>query len=43
VKTIDANTTRRALAAVVIDKLASHNIDAALVGGAVVSIYTNEK
>ncbi len=37
---IDETTTREQLAAIIVDKLLQHNIDAVLVGGSVVSIYT---
>ena len=40
---IDRKTTREQLAAIVVQKLREHNIDAVLVGGAVVSIYTTNK
>ncbi len=40
---IGAKTTRKELAAIVVDKLAEHGIDAVLVGGSVVSIYTDNK
>jgi hypothetical protein len=40
---IAANTTREELAAIVVKKLTEHQIDAVLVGGSVVSIYTNNK
>lgn len=40
---ITAKTTREELAAIVVKKLADHKIDAVLVGGSVVSIYTNNK
>jgi hypothetical protein len=41
--TISAKTTREQLAAIVVSKLREHNINAVLVGGSVVSIYTNNK
>jgi hypothetical protein len=40
---ISKSTTREQLAAIVVDKLRSHGIEAVLVGGSVVSIYTNNK
>ncbi len=40
---ISRATTREDLAAIVVKQLAEHGIDAVLVGGAVVSIYTNNK
>jgi predicted nucleotidyltransferase len=40
---INSDTTREQLAAIVAGKLNEHGIDAVLVGGAVVSIYTNNK
>ena len=41
--TIDRNTTREQLAAVVVERLERHGIGAVLVGGSVVSIYTSNK
>ena len=40
---IDRSTTREQLAAIVVTKLQQHGIDATLVGGSVVSIYTANK
>lgn len=40
---ITSNTTRQELAAIVVDKLQQHKISAVLVGGSVVSIYTDNK
>ncbi len=40
---ISSKTTREQLAAIIVKKLAEHKIDAVLVGGSVVSIYTNNK
>ena len=40
---ISTATTREQLAAIVVDKLRQHNIEAVLVGGSVVSIYTANK
>ncbi len=40
---ISAKTTREELAAFVVDKLRQHKIEAVLVGGSVVSIYTQNK
>jgi len=40
---INAKTTREELAAIIVKKLSEHKIDAVLVGGSVVSIYTNNK
>ena len=40
---ISATTTREQLAAIVVAKLREHKIDAVLVGGSVVSIYTSNK
>lgn len=40
---ITQTTTREQLAAIVVQKLTEHKIDAVLVGGSVVSIYTNNK
>ena len=40
---ISAETSREELAAIVVDKLRQHSIDAVLVGGSVVSIYTHNK
>lgn len=40
---ISAITTRQELAAVVVEKLQQHKISAVLVGGSVVSIYTDNK
>lgn len=40
---ITGKTTREQLAAIIVKKLAEHKIDAVLVGGSVVSIYTNNK
>lgn len=42
-KQITAKTTRQELAAIVVAKLKEHKIDAVLVGGSVVSIYTDNK
>jgi hypothetical protein len=42
-KEICNEATREELAAVVVEKLASHGIDVVLVGGSVVSIYTENK
>lgn len=42
-KKISSKTTRKQLAALVVQKLAEHNISAVLVGGSVVSIYTDNK
>lgn len=42
-KRIDQNTTRQELAAIIVRKLSEKNISAVLVGGAVVSIYTQNK
>ncbi|HEY9868954.1 MAG TPA: hypothetical protein V6D08_07290 [Candidatus Obscuribacterales bacterium] len=42
-RTISPETTREQLAAIIVDKLREHQIEAVLVGGAVVSIYTNNK
>ncbi len=42
-KQITLATTREQLAAIVVSKLRQHNINAVLVGGSVVSIYTNNK
>lgn len=42
-KEISEQTTREELAAIVVSKLAEHKISAILVGGSVVSIYTNNK
>jgi hypothetical protein len=41
--TITAKTNRKRLAAIVVAKLKEHDIDAVLVGGSVVSIYTDNK
>jgi hypothetical protein len=43
VSKITAKTTRKELAAIVVQKLREHQIDAVLVGGSVVSIYTDNK
>jgi hypothetical protein len=43
VRAITSKTTRQQLAALVVDKLRHHKIDAVLVGGSVVSIYTDNK
>lgn len=40
---ISSKTTRKQLAAIIVDKLRQHKIDAVLVGGSVVSIYTKNK
>ncbi len=40
---ISNKTTREELAAIVVGRLKQHNIDVVLVGGSVVSIYTNNK
>lgn len=40
---VDKSTTREQLAAIVVGKLKQHNIDAVLVGGSVVSIYTSDR
>lgn len=40
---INSSTTREQLAAIVVAKLREHNIDAVLVGGSVVSMYTSNK
>lgn len=40
---ISSRTTREQLAAIVVAKLHEHSIDAVLVGGSVVSIYTDNK
>jgi hypothetical protein len=40
---ITTDTTREQLAAIVVAKLKEHSIDAVLVGGSVVSIYTDNK
>lgn len=42
-KEITAKTTRAELAAIVVQKLKQHNIEAVLVGGSVVSLYTKNK
>lgn len=41
--TISPNTTREELVAIVVEGLRKHSIEAVLVGGSVVSIYTNNK
>lgn len=40
---IDSSTTRQELAAIVVKKLREHGINAVLVGGSVVSMYTNNR
>ena len=40
---ITRDTTRLQLAAIVVEKLREHGINAVLVGGSLVSIYTNDK
>jgi hypothetical protein len=40
---IAKKTTRQQLAAIIVQKLLEHDINAVLVGGSVVSIYTNNK
>jgi hypothetical protein len=42
-KEITTDTSREQLAAIVVAKLAEHNISAILVGGSVVSMYTNNE